>query len=158
MIALGTQNISDIKLGSTQIQSVMLGDKEIWSNWKYLTTPISKNVSSSSGGWNEWYSWSSGWITLDKPIKNPTGYVYLSTRDTSASNARGYVKYSDGTTEMVGHVSGGYHGSNESWSGKTTFNLTNDKEIVAYKIDGEHKKFSGSSTVEIKFETYYQKG
>ena len=58
----------------------------------------------------------------------------------------------------MGHVSGGYHGSNESWSGQTNFSRSNDKEVIAYKIDGEHKKFSGSSTVSINFTSYYQKG
>lgn len=154
----GSLNIKNAMKGSTQLQKVMYGTRVIWENWAYIIKNIIESVSSSSGDWDTWYSWSSGWVTLSKPIKNPSGYVYLSTRDTSASNARGYVRYEDGSEEMVGHVSGGYHGSNESWSGTTKFSLTNNKIITAYKIDGEHKKFSGESRVEICFEKYYQKG
>lgn len=36
--------------------------------------------------------------------------------------------------------------------------LTNSKEIIAYKINGNHYKFSGGTTVKIQFSTYYQKG
>ena len=144
--------------GGVKLSKITLGEKDIWENWKYKTTVISKSVSSSSGGWNEWYTWSSGWITLSKPIKNPNGRVNLSTRDTSNSKAIGKVRYADGTEATVASLEGGYHGSNESWNGGRDFSLTNDKEIVAYYIEGQHKKFSGSTTAEIRFNNYYQKG
>lgn len=158
MICKGITELSNFKLGSVQLSKICKGLVTLWENWKYSTTVISKSISSSSGGWNTWYGFDSGWIALDKPIKNPKGNLYWWTRDTSASNYRGYVRYEDNTEAQIVSASGGYHGGGESWDGTVNFKLTNDKVIVAYKVYAEHKKFSGASGTTLKFTEYYQKG
>lgn len=153
----GTE-VSSVTLNGNVLDKVTVNGNTVWENWKHSTTVISKSISSSSGGWGEWYGFDSGWITLDKPIKNPKGSLYWHTKDTQASNYRGYVRYEDNTEAQIVSASGGYHGGGETASGTVNFSLTNDKVIIAYKVYAEHQKFSGSSGATFKFTDYYQKG
>ena len=150
--------VTNVTFNGTQLDKVIYNGTTVWENWKYSTTVISKSISSSGGNWGEWYGFDSGWITLDKPIKNPKGNLYWSTRDTQNSNFRGYVRYEDGTEAQIVSANGGYHGGGETGSGTVNFTLTNDKVIIAYKVYGEHQKFGGSSGATLKFTEYYQKG
>ena len=158
MICKGITEPSNFKLGSVQISKICKGLVTLWENWRYSTTEISKSISSSSGGWGEWYGFDSGWIALDKPIKNPKGNLYWWSKDTQNSNFRGYVRYEDNTEAQIVSANGGYHGGGETGSGTVNFTLTNDKVIIAYKVYAEHQKFSGGSGATLKFTEYYQKG
>lgn len=154
-------NIESVKYNNTNLDKVIYNGVTVWENWVYKTTEIKKSLGKSDGGWNEWAGSDTGWITLSKPIKNATGTVWLETKDTSASNARLYLRFEDGTEVQPYTKSEGYHGSNEYGSGSINFNTSNDypnKVITAYKLLVEHKKFSGYTNGSVTFKTYYQKG
>lgn len=154
-------NVENVIYNGTKLDKVIYNGVTVWENWVYKTTEIKKSLGKSDGGWNEWAGSNTGWITFDKPIKNATGAVWMETKDTSASNARLYLRFEDGTEVQPYTKSEGYHGSNEYASGSVNFNTEtdyNDKVIIAYKLLVEHKKFSGFTNGSVTFKTYYQKG
>ncbi len=130
------------------------------SNWKTTTTTIKRSAYKNDGGWNEGSCSNTGWISLDKNIRNASGNLWLETKDTSASSSNLKVRFSDGSEARIASVSMGYHGASEYATTSGNFNSCGsycNKEITAYKLEVCHNKFSGYSNAVVKFTSYEQK-
>ena len=157
MTTYNVSNMSAINFNNTSLDKVIYDGVTVWESWVYKTTPITKTISSSSGGWNTEYNYNSGWINFSPRIKNPT--ISLSTTLTDGSAAKSYIqlKYLDGTTSNVCSTNVDYAGGGGTKTDTSSTTITNGKEITSYCIYASHWKFGGNSSNTATFKNYYQR-